>query len=124
MILSSCLDDPASVSTAYETVICHTSDFIIIIIIIIIMVLRMKFFNLLRAENIHSEVADVTGTVRYRRSNLCTSPNNVLEIGVLFITFQTVLTFVMCLTSGTAALMTSLSIFNWWSNLVQSISVL
>ena len=46
---------------------------------------RSEIFNLLIAENVRSELAVVTGTVRNNLSNLCSSEHNDFAPGISFI---------------------------------------
>ena len=75
---------------------------------------RMQLFNLfsdivalkyvktrLRVEKLRSDVEEVIGTVRYKRSNLCTSESNDLYASVL-IASHIVCILVTTFTSGKA----------------------
>jgi len=58
------------------------------------MVLLRQVFRRRREENVRSEVADVTGNVKYNRGSLWTFPSSVLVTGVLLKALQMALTFV------------------------------
>ena len=67
----------------------------------------------LSAEKDLSDVADVIGIVRYRRSDLCTSDSIDLYVLLVFMASHSVCTDVTFFTIGKACLMTSAQRRSW-----------